>query len=310
MTMDRKSLVGDVDRMTRFERSVVFRVARGYFFVMAVGAVLLFIAGVVLGARSLAKSDVPKPPPVKAPPDRAPLTYAEVLAQIQRDAARNAGSTVQIEGQDGDSKSTSQSEDAELEAASKELQAAFPDPPYSWQNEVEKTCTNPTPFGCLQYGTRIKRQGVVSALSAAFRGTPRGELIGYIRVLARVLKEAPVEKRLELAPAVIAAERKAREDQDAVVNGHKRRVREAEQQYATDVEINDAKYREWRQFGVYGVGAGFALLITVSLFLAFLSMERHSRALEQVTLLLSGRTQQTRREDVGHQLLSVPRRET
>ena len=35
-------------------------------------------------------------------------------------------------------------------------------------------------------------------------------------------------------------------------------------------------------FGLYGVGAGFALLIVVSLFLAFLAMERHTRALERL----------------------------
>jgi uncharacterized membrane protein len=36
--------------------------------------------------------------------------------------------------------------------------------------------------------------------------------------------------------------------------------------------------------GLYGVGAGFSLLIVVSLFLAFLSMERHTRALEKLAL--------------------------
>lgn len=164
---------------------------------------------------------------------------------------------------------------------------------------MEKVCSAPTSFGCLQWGTRIKRQGVVSALNAALRGTPRDELVGYIRVMARVLKQAPVEKRLELAPAVIAAEREARERHAAALNEHKTEAREAEEKYAADVQENDAKYKAWRQSAIYGVGAGFTLLIVVSLFLAFLSMERHTRALEQLTLQLSGGVTKTRREEVA-----------
>ncbi len=285
-----------VDRMTRFERSVVFGVARGYFFVMVVGAVLLFIGGVALGVRSLAKSEVPKPAAAPAPPNRAQLTYPEVLEQLRKAAGRT-GSTIQVEGNSG-SKARPESEDSELEAASKELRAAFPDPPYSWENEVEKFCSAPTSFGCLQWGTRVKRQGVVSALNAALRGTPSDEVVGYIRVLARVLKEAPGDKRLELAPAVIAAERDARERHDAAVTKHKNEAREAETKYENDVDQNDAKYRDWRQSAIYGVGAGFTLLIVVSLFLAFLSMERHTRALEQLTLQLTGGVK-TRREEAA-----------
>jgi hypothetical protein len=298
MNMERKKLSGSVDRMTKFERTIVFRVARGYFFVMAIGAVLLFLGGVVLGARSLAKSEVPRPAPARAVPERTPLTYAAVLAQMQRAVARVAtGSTVQVEGQAGEPKGRAQSEDPELEAASKELRGAFPDPPFSWEDEVEKTCTVPTSFGCLQYGTRIKRQGVVSTLSAALRGTPRHELVGYIRILARVLKEAPVEKRLEIAPAVISAEREAREEHEALVSKHQRQSRDAEERYTAEVQLNDAKYREWRQFAIYGVAAGFVLLIVVSLFLAFLSMERHTRALEQVAALLSASAPKTPRDE-------------
>lgn len=281
-----------VDRMTKFERVIVFRVARGYFFAMAMVAVLLFVGGVAIGARSLVKAEVAKPPAPTATPARAPLTYGVVATEIQREEARAkaGGAPVQVDGDTSDTKGGN-ADDAELEAASKELRAAFPDPPYSWDNEIEKTCTAPTSFGCLAWGTRVKRQGVVSALGAAFRGTPRDQLVSYIRVLARVLKEAPVEKRLEIAPLVIATERQEREKHEALVASHERSVKEAEEKYNAEVELNNAKYQQWRQSAIYGIAAGFALLIVVSLFLAFLSMERHTRALEQVTRHLSQRNQ-------------------
>ncbi|MDF3069925.1 MAG: hypothetical protein K0R38_5526 [Polyangiaceae bacterium] len=76
-----------------------------------------------------------------------------------------------------------------------------------------------------------------------------------------------------------------------------RQAREAADQYATDVQLNDAKYRQWRQSGFYGVAAGFVLLIVVSLFLAFLSMERHTRALEQVTSLMLANAPKVARDE-------------
>lgn len=279
-----------VDRMTKFERVIVFRVARGYFFAMAIVAVILFVGGVVIGIRSLVKSEIAKPATPAAAPPRAPLTYDLVAAELRRTEARAkaGGAAVQVDGDSGNGKAGSD-EDPELEAASKELRAAFPDPPYSWDNELEKTCTAPTGFGCLAWGTRIKRQGVVSVLSAAFRGTPRDQLVSYIRVLARVLKEAPIEKRLEIAPLVIATERDEREKYESLISSHARDAKEAQEKYDADVALNSAKYQQWRESAVYGIAAGFALLIVVSLFLAFLSMERHTRALGELTKHLARR---------------------
>lgn len=276
------------DRMTKFERVIVFRVARGYFFVMAVVAVLLFLGGVAVGARSMLKTEVPPPATPPAPAARTPLSYGIVAAELHKEEerAKSGGAAVEVEGQPGEPGDKTKAEDPELEAASKELRSAFPDPPYSWDNELEKTCTVPTSFGCLQWGTRIKRPGVVSVLSAALRGTPRDELVSYIRVLARVLKESPVEKRLEIAPTVIATERRERERHEQLLASHQQKAKEAQEKYQADVDLNNAKYRGWRELAIYGVGAGFFLLIVVSLFLAFLSMERHTRALEQLSAAL------------------------
>lgn len=292
-----------LDQMTRFERAVVFRVARGYFFAMAIVAVLLFLAGAVVGARSMIKHDVPRPTAPAAPGERRPLTYHEVAEVLQRkEEQARTGAAVQVEPQSGDSGSAASGPvDPELDAASKELHAAFPDPPYSWDNEIEKACVVPTSFGCLQWGTRVKRQGVISALNLALRGTPRDELVSYIRVLARVLKEAPVEKRLEIVPAVLATERTDREKQEQLVASHTHKVKELEEKYQADLDANNAKYRQLREFALYGVGAGFSLLIVVSLFLAFLSMERHTRALEQLTERLASQAMPVASEGSGRQ---------
>jgi len=67
-----------MDSITGFERKVVFRVARGYFFAMAIAAVLVFFAGGALVIRSLAKPTLQPPSPLAPPKPRPALSYAQV----------------------------------------------------------------------------------------------------------------------------------------------------------------------------------------------------------------------------------------
>src|SRR5262245_9096019 len=89
------------ERMTKFERGVVFRVARGYFFLMAIVAVVVFIGGVVFGARGLSKTDVPHPTLPQAPKARAPLDLKVIQAEVDREKKRlqQAASTVEVKAQ-------------------------------------------------------------------------------------------------------------------------------------------------------------------------------------------------------------------
>lgn len=273
------------DRMTFFERAVVFRVARGYFFLMAVAAVLLFIGGVVVGARGLGTVNLPAAPTPPPPPQREAISYAEVAAELQRilDEAQNASrasATIKPSGKsspDGEPKV-----DPALSDASKALQAVFPDPPYSWLDETEQFCAAPTAFGCLQTGTRVKRHGVASQISAALASVKDEEVLEYVNLLTRVLRQAPVEKRLQLVSVTISLEQKARRRQQRLEDDFESKQKELKEAHDTAVDLARAERERWRTMGLYGVGAGFSLLIVVSLFLAFLSMERHTRALEKL----------------------------
>jgi hypothetical protein len=286
-----------IDRMTLFERAIVFRVARGYFLIMAVAAVLLFVGGVIVGARGLTKVSVPPAVPVAPVAPRALLTYFEVAAEVQRvaDATRNgskSAGTITPASKDSDEPAKV---DPALEAASKALRAVFPDPPYSWLDENEQYCAAPTGFGCLQTGTRVKRHGVASEISAALSGVRDDELVDYVNLLARVLRSAPVESRLQLVPATIAIERRGRKQQQKLEAEFKEKQDDATQKYETAVATATAEHDQWRMIGIYGVGGGFSLLIVVSLFLAFLSMERHTRALDRLTSGLAQSASATRR---------------
>lgn len=270
--------------MTTFERAVVFRVARGYFFLMAIVAVLLFLGGVAFGARSLAKEDIPAPAPPPPVPARAPLTLAEVEDQLRRDAAASAQAAggIELTPQPGEPTRVPAPEEDALKKAVDRLKTLFPDPPYSWQNELETVCSVPSAFGCLQSGTRIKRYGVAGTISKALEGMNRSEAIEFLGILFEVLKLAPVDRRLALVLPTISAEKQARDDYARLVAKHRHDTEEQQTKYQLEVELDRAKHAEWRQLGMYGLGAGFSLLIVVSLFLAFLSMERHTRVLESL----------------------------
>jgi hypothetical protein len=270
--------------MTTFERAVVFRVARGYFFLMAIVAVLLFLGGVAFGARSLAKEDIPAPAPPPPVPARAPLTLAEVEDQLRRDAAASAQAAggIELTPQPGESTRVPAPEEDALKKAVDRLKTLFPDPPYSWQNELETVCSVPSAFGCLQSGTRIKRYGVAGTISKALEGMNRSEAIEFLGILFEVLKLAPVDRRLALVLPTISAEKQARDDYARLVAKHRHDTEEQQTKYQLEVDLDRAKHAEWRQLGMYGLGAGFSLLIVVSLFLAFLSMERHTRVLESL----------------------------
>jgi hypothetical protein len=272
------------DRMTMFERAIVFRVARGYFFAMAILAVLIFCGGLVVGARGLAKAEIPRPAPPAVPAARPPVDLNAIIAQVDREKqVAPAGSTIEVSSQAGGKISKGKDpEEERFAVAVARLRTAFPDPPYSWDNELEKTCTAPTAFGCLQWGTKVKRIGVAGVLTKLFEGMERAEIIDYIGVVTDLLMRAPVERRLELVGPIIAAERDARHDHRVLLEKHRNKVRELEDKYEADVAAENAKRADWRLMGSYGLGLGFGLLITVSLFLAFLSMERQTRVLEKL----------------------------
>jgi hypothetical protein len=251
---------------------------------MAIVAVLLFLGGVAFGARSLAKEDIPAPAPPPPVPARAPLTLAEVEDQLRRDAAASAQAAggIELTPQPGESTRVPAPEEDALKKAVDRLKTLFPDPPYSWQNELETVCSVPSAFGCLQSGTRIKRYGVAGTISKALEGMNRSEAIEFLGILFEVLKLAPVDRRLALVLPTISAEKQARDDYARLVAKHRHDTEEQQTKYQLEVDLDRAKHAEWRQLGMYGLGAGFSLLIVVSLFLAFLSMERHTRVLESL----------------------------
>jgi len=170
------------------------------------------------------------------------------------------------------------------------LRALFNDPSYTWADEVESVCVEPTAFGCLRRENRLKRRGVVGAINAAVAGATRDERIRLLDILIAVLEQTPMPKRGETIIPTVELERSLAKSDEEAVRSYEAKEAERRGQFQAEVEENDAKHRKWWTWGLYGLGAGFSLLIVVSLFLAFLSMERHTRALERLATQFGGNT--------------------
>ncbi|HWA75444.1 MAG TPA: hypothetical protein VG937_24075 [Polyangiaceae bacterium] len=241
---------------------------------------MLFVGGVVLGVRGMREQPIQSPARPIAPGPRSPLTLQAVEDEWRtlHDPLLHAADGPASPKQAKPSASTPPPD--ELSLALAKLRTLFPDPPYAWEDELENVCSIPSAFGCLQTGTRLKRRGVVSVLKNAFEGLNRSDATEYLIILFDVLKLAPMERRLDLVPAAVAAEKRAREEYDLAKARHQRRASEVENKYQLEVDLAKAKHAQWREFGIYGIASGLGLLVVVSLFLAFLSVERHTRALD------------------------------
>jgi hypothetical protein len=278
------------DRITRFERGIVFRVARGFFLFVAVGAVLVFIAGGIIGARGAAETPIAKAPHPVRPAPRTRLDYMTILKGLEREEeeAKNAVRTVRVGHREkGDSVNATADRSDEVEKARfyrtlKEVQALFPEPTYAWLNQTERVCTTPSSYGCFRYETKITKLGVSGIIEQVLPGTYADAEV-FLATLVNVLKDVPVAKRMEYVPHIVRFDRSEAARYERVVQDYEAAVQEIDAKYSAEVEASHAQHAAWKKTGAYGLLGGFFALVVVSLFLAFLAMERHSRALERLT---------------------------
>jgi|GEM_PF-5317441 len=274
------------DPMTAFERGVVFRVARGFFVFVALAAVLGFGVAGIIWMRGVSETSIDKPELPAAPAPRARINYQQLLKAMQREAEQSAqaSQTVQYEQDGKRSGSDQKDETAKLRFNQlvRELQELFPAPTYTWTNQTERKCTVPSAYGCFRYETKIVRAGVAGIVQQAVSNVNAEVRLELLETLVAVLKEVPVEKRAEVIAPIVRFEQIDAADYDEVVRDHKEKTEEIEEKYQNDVREDKEKRAEWKRLGLYGLGAGLFGLVLVSLFLAFLAIERHSRALERV----------------------------
>lgn len=295
-------------KMERFERAVVFRTARGYFFFLALVAVVTFAGGLVVGGIGFVKLPIAKPKEPEtvaavAPPEAVTYERVEKWLAEQEDKRKRAVASADngvaqptpvYEEPSGGKRPTGPSgADAELQEITRldgELRALFPSPPYTWDDVYVEECVNRSAYGCLERRRTLKTEGLSRIVRQVVKGLPRKEVVNRLQLLVNVLKDAPVERRGALIVATVDADReinaaylaRVRERDDEV----ERRQDEYEgrlEAYEEKTQAQAAKKSRQKTWGLYGVGAGLMLLVLVSVFLVHFAMERHLRVLKTLT---------------------------
>jgi hypothetical protein len=302
------------DRMERFERKVVFRTARGYFFLLAVLAVLAFVGGIALGAKGLIKvpveapADPTLPPPPPDPPSltkQALETWASGRAARQAAAQANSN-TLYHERDDAPGSApvgSAQAEErarqlAEIAKLSDAMAGLFPPPTYTWADTYETVCVNSVPgYPCLQSERRLTKPGTVHLVSDFLEGKDRETTLKALRLWTTFLPLFPVEARAawvkDLLEAVSELDADHRHTVEAWASdvarlnaGHAAKM----QAFRDEVAAQEQRRQREQMWGLYGIGGGLVLLVLVSIFLVHFAIERHLRLMREVAGLLQKTT--------------------
>lgn len=295
MNEDRKSSFARL--VEKFEQLVVFRIARGYFFVTALVAALGVVVGVFMGAAGVVRIPVSKPdePAPIATPEPLSLARVDAWLGAQAQDKKQAGVEREETSLLGDAEGGQRAKSGpdavaatreQLEGLVAKLKALFDDPQYSWANVYEKKCRARTSYGCLQWDKELKKQGVSEAVSTVLRGKRLEERIAFLQVLINVVGAAPMERRGELIVATTDAYNSINRKYLRQVEARDADIARLQAEYESEVQEQQASKARMRIYAAYSAGVGFALIVAVSLFLVHLAIERHMRVMKELLAVL------------------------
>jgi hypothetical protein len=263
--------MNDVSRWNRFEELVLRVCRKVYLLLAALGA-----SGIVLGLLAATVGLVMPMPPEPPPPAEVEPLRAPTLQDAERilDSRPELANTERLFG------------DLSIDARTvrkvkvpEGLRSLFPDSVQPWDDVTEEYCRVNSGYGCLEKGRRISRPGVSRVFHAAFGDAPEAEAAPVLEGVARVLRSAPAERRLMLIVPAAIAHMTAKAE-------HQKKVEEREKEVGAAAEKAEQARSERKELkvglgvgGLYVAGTGFSTAVLAGLFLAFLAIERHLRAL-------------------------------
>lgn len=275
--------------LDRFERGVVFRVARGTFLVMAALGVLALLLGGGALLVSAWRATIPlpaEPAAVAAPPaltaQRAEAWLQERAAQAQRGAALPVVDVAAPPAEPAPIDREAQAQ-RELGQLLDRLRALLPPPSFVWEDQYQEVCRVPSSYGCLQTERKRVQQGLFAQLKEALGALPDAEVLPTLRELCAALEQAPLPRRGAILPALLSLRRESWARYREAEAARSAQVAAARRRHEEALAAQEERSQHLRTLGLYGGGAGLLLLVLVSLFLSHFAIERHLRLLRQVS---------------------------
>lgn len=158
----------------------------------------------------------------------------------------------------------------------------FPEHVYARADVVEEFCRVPSDYGCLQRGKRIKKPSAARTFTALFHGVAdrrRDELLG---VLNEHLPPVPIEKRLSMVVPILMGYIQVQQQNKEAADAYAAKVKEIEEDFRTETAAHTAKQGMYSIGGVSAAGWGLGCVISASVFVALLAIERHLRELRRM----------------------------
>jgi hypothetical protein len=159
------------------------------------------------------------------------------------------------------------------------LVALFPSPPYATGDVWENYCKETSDYGCLQKGRRLATASAARTFSVLLKDVDDSRRNQLIQLLAEQLPNVTLDKRLGMvAPILLSYVELETQNQEALATYDKKR-KEAADSFSVDVAAHKEGQMAFSMGGLWAALWGFGGVISASVFVALLAIERHLRAL-------------------------------
>lgn len=258
----------EVEGVDNFEKFSL-RMARA----VLISSIALGCVVIVGGLLTVVWALVLMPGPTKGVAPSAPVPGKLTMALIEKWQAEHA-TTLHVLEQD----SLRLDEPGEIPAT---LQALFPSPPYSTSDVWESYCQTPSDYGCLQKGRRLKVPSAARTFTALFKGVDDQVRAGWLPVLTEHLAPMPVERRLDMVAPTMMAHREVKKQNQAANDAYEASLKETDETFTMETAAHRRKVGDYSTGALGAAAWGFAAVVSASIFVALLAIERHLRELRR-----------------------------
>jgi hypothetical protein len=251
--------------ITRFER-ISMRWARAVLaFIVGVGCLAILCGGAVAGGAWLLPPPTPADKGAPPVPKKFALSMAETWS-ADHTQAKQAMERAVLEVPAG-------------ATVPSPLAAFFPAPVFAASDEWEEICRSMTDYGCVQKAKRLVRPAAGRTFAALFRQMESSEISPIVEILAAHLGSIPTEKRLEMVAPIMFAFDDLRKQNEAAEAAYRRHIEEIDARFDEDMKGHRVRQMGLSAGGLYSAVSGFVSVVSASMFIALLAIERHLRGL-------------------------------
>ena len=159
------------------------------------------------------------------------------------------------------------------------LAALFPSPAYATNDVWEDYCKVPSDYGCIQKGKRLTVPSAGRMFSVLFRDIGENDRNELLQVLLQQLPNIPVEKRLGMVAPILVSYVGMKAQNREALKAHEAKANDAEELFLSAVRSHRDGQLAFSIGGLWVALWGLGTVVSASVFVALLAIERHLRDL-------------------------------